>query len=686
MKNHRMPLPFDRARTQLERQYQQIAFRTDSGWTKEELTAAFAAHEKQTSDEPHIVTKAWLLNLLCTHSRIAPEPGDYFVGKIEHHDLLIALRNRWWGEAAQQDAGHERQEIPGAWVAGLDCASHICPDWISLLRHGVKGIRDRAAARPGAYHQAVALAFDGVMTLLRRFDVIQPELGLAVLAERPPQTFHEALSLAYLYHELIELDGIEVRSMGRFDQLYNDYYLRDLAAGRLTRDAAKEMLKYFFIKFFAKTMGKRFGKPFTFGPEPNELTYLAFEAYHEMHIVDPKFHLRVSPQTAHDFLQLVARCIQDGSTGIVIVNNDAQVAMLEANGKRRADAEDYILIGCYEPAVMGRELNCSGASALNLAKPVEQLIAAGDYPTFEVFFAAYIDRLNQHLAGIMDKVRRWEKHWPQVNPAPLFSGPMDSCYERGLDTSEAGAVYNTSGICCVGLPDAIDSLAVIRQLVYEEKRCTMAELRTALAADWQGHEELRQEAIHRVPKWGNNIDRVDCLAVPITDFLGRRINHEPNARNGVFQAAVYGIIGSAKDFGSNTGALPDGRCAGEPLTMNTGAEAGRDKNGVTSLINSVTKINLSQFPNGTVLDIMLHPSSVRGPEGLETILAIVKSHFAQGGMAIQFNIFDRAMLRDAQKHPEKYANLQVRVCGWNVRFIDLAPDEQDIFIAKSEVA
>lgn len=681
-----IPKPFSAVRQELEQQYQNIAFLPTSGLTKEDLDAEFERHSAANPDEPRIVTKTWLLNLLCRQARIAPEPGDYFVGKIEHHNLLLQLTNQWRREAGENEFRNDPPEVPGAFTAQLDCASHICPDWISLMTHGVKGIRDRAIQRSGAYYQAVALAFDGVITLLKRFDAIQPKLGLAVLAERPPKTLQEALQLAYLYHELIELDGIAVRSMGRFDIIYNDYYVHDLQSGRLTRETAKELLKYFFIKFFAKTMGKRFGKPFTFGPDANELTYLSFEIYHEMQIVDPKFHVRLSENTQQEFIFLVARCIQDGCTGIVIVNSDAQVEMLRQNGKSREDAENYILIGCYEPAVMGKELNCSGAGGLNLGKPVEQLVNSGDYPTFDQFFTAYLNMLDEHLTLQMDKIRRWEKLWPQVNPAPLFSGPMESCFQRGLDVSQAGAQYNTSGICCVGIADAVDSLAVIRQLVYEEKRYSMQELRSILAADWHGHEELRQEAIHRIPKWGNNDDRVDKLAIKITDFLGQRINHEPNARNGVFQAAIYGIIVSSKAFGVNTGALPNGHRAGEALTINTGALSGQDKNGVTSLINSVTKINLSQFPNGTVLDIMLHPSSTNGQLGINTIVSIIKSHFAQGGMAIQFNIFDRAILCEAKAHPEKYASLQVRVCGWNVRFIDLAPDEQDIFIAKSEEA
>ncbi len=685
-KSSHMPKPFDTVRHKLEQQYQNIAFLPESGLTQKKLTAEFERHCAANPDEARIVTKAWLLNLLCRRARIAPEPDDYFVGKIEHHNLLPQLRGQWWIEKRDETFHNEPPEIPGAFIAQLDCASHICPDWNSLLKNGVKGIRDRAAQRSGDYYQAVVLAFDGVISLLRRFDEVQPELGLAALAERPPQTLREALQLAYLYHELIELDGIAVRSMGRFDHIYNDYYLNDLRNGTLTRDSAGELLKYFWIKFFAKTMGKLYGKPFTFGPDANELTYTAFETYHEMRIVDPKFHLRVSPRTPEKLMKLAAKCIQDGCTGIVLVNNDAQVKMLEQNGKRSEDAENYILIGCYEPAVMGKELNCSGAGSLNLAKPLEQVIQSETCPDFDHFFAAYLDTLDKNLTAQMDKIRRWEKLWPEINPAPLFSGPIDSCFERGLDASEAGAEYNTSGICCVGLADAVDSLAIIRQLVYQKRYCTIPELRAALAANWQGYEGLRQDAICHVPKWGNNDDTVDQLAIKITDFLGRRINHEPNARGGVFQAALYGITVAARELGIDTGALPNGHRAGEPLTLNTGATPGRDKNGVTSLINSVTKINLMQFPNGTVLDIMLHPSATRGDEGLNTIVAIIRSHFAQGGMAIQFNIFDRMILRDAKAHPEKYANLQVRVCGWNVRFIDLAPDEQDIFITKSETA
>jgi formate C-acetyltransferase len=681
-----VPKLFNEMRSKLERQYMDVTFDPATGLSKEALVAEFESHCRANPDEPRILTKAWLLNLLCRKARLAPEPGDYFVGKLEHHDLLLQLRDQWWGQEWENEFKNDPPIVAGTFVAQLDCASHVCPDWNNLLKYGPVGLRDRVAKQSGVFYQAAAMVFDGLVTLIKRFNDLQPSSALAAIGDRPPQTFYEALQLAYLYHDLMELDGIAVRSMGRFDLIYNDFYVNDLKAGRLTRDQAKEYLKYFWIKFFAKTQGKLFGKPFLYGPEANELSYLAFEAYHEMRIVDPKFHVRISEKTPKKFLDLIIRCILDGCTSIVFVNNDAQIKMLEQNGKTPEDANNYILIGCYEPAVMGKELNCSGACSPNLAKVVEQILAEGDYSNFEAVMTAYLKKLDSNLTDMMDQVRRWERHWPKINPSPLLSGTMDSCVERGRDISEAGAKYNTSGVCCVGLPNTVDSLVAIKYLVYDKKVCTLGQLKAALAANWKGDEKLRMIAMNRPTKWGNNDDEVDQIAVTITDFLGRRINHEPNARDGVFQAAVYGIITSVKPFGADTGALPDGRLAGEPLTMNTSATSGMDKNGVTSLINSVTKLNLSQFPNGTVLDIMLHPSAVRGREGIETISSIIRTHFAQGGMAIQFNIFDADVLREAKAHPEKYANLQVRVCGWNVRFADLSPDEQDIFIAKAEVA
>jgi pyruvate-formate lyase len=678
-----MPEKFNIARENLESQYQDINFDPDSGGTEEELVSELEQHRIENPDEPRIITRAWLFNMLCSKACIAVDENDYYVDKLEHHNLLIKLKYEWLSQESEREFKDAPASEPGVFRTLLD-TSHTCPGWRNLLKYGFTGLRDRAAKKDGDFYQAVTMVYDGVITLLKRFDALSPNPVASALATRPPRTFHEALQVAYLYNELQEMEGESVRSMGRFDLLYNKFYVNDLKAGRVTREHAKELLKYFWMKFYAKTQGKLFGKPFLFGPDANELSYLAFEVFKEMRIVDPKFHVRLAERTPQKFLTQVIDCIMSGCTSIVIVNDEKQIEMLCDNGKLREDAEDYILIGCYEPAVMGKEMNWSGGSTINIPKAVEQVIAEGGHASFEDLMDSFLNKLDAFFTNIADRSRRQEMLWPEVNPSPLLSGTMDSCMEQGLDVSQGGAKYNTTGCICAGLANSVDSLAVIRQLVFEEKRCTLSELRIALAANWEGYEELRLIARNRVRKWGNNDALVDSLAVRIADFLGKRINHEPNARGGVFQAALYAIIVTAKDHGTYTGALPDGRLAGEPLTMNTGASPGMDKNGLTSLVNSVTKIDLAQFPSGTVLDIMLHPSAIDGREGTETLISIIRSFFARGGMAIQFNIFDAEVLRDAQRNPEKYACLQVRVCGWNVRFNDLSTDEQNIFITKAE--
>ena len=677
--------PFGHVRKQLENQYLDVKFDPASGCSGEELLAELDRHRAENPDEPRIITRAWLFHLICSKGRIAPDPDDYFADKVEHHNMLAALRNEWRREEREKEFKNEPPTIPGVLESRLDW-SHTSPDWENLFKYGFLGLRDRAAGRSGEFYRAVAIVYDAASVLARRLGEASDNPPLTALAERPPRTFREALQLAYLYHELQEMEGEPVRSMGRFDQLYHHFYMEDMRAGRLTRDEARELLKFFWIKFYAKTQGKEFGKNFLFGPEANELSYLGFEVYREMETINPKLSVRVGPDTPKEFLEQVVACIQAGSTGVVISNDAGQTEMLIQNGKTPEDARNYLLIGCYEPAVMGKELNCSGAAALNLAKVVELTLAEGDHASFDDFMGAYFRTLESLIARNLERTRRHERLWPRVNPSPLLSGTMDACMERGLDVSEAGAKYNTTGFLFVGLANAADSLAAIEQLAYNKERCSLAELKAALAADWVGFEELRLTARNRVPKWGNNDNRVDRFAVAITDFLGKRINHEPNARGGVFQAALYAILPAAQRFGEATGALPEGRRAGEPLAINTGAILAMDTNGVTSLINSVTKINLAQFPNGTVLDIMLHPSAVRDEQGIQTIISLIRTHFQQGGMAIQFNIFDADTLRDAQRNPEKYASLQVRVCGWNVRFTDLSLEEQDIFIAKAEVA
>jgi pyruvate-formate lyase len=234
----------------------------------------------------------------------------------------------------------------------------------------------------------------------------------------------------------------------------------------------------------------------------------------------------------------------------------------------------------------------------------------------------------------------------------------------------------------MALANTCDALLAIRQAVFAEAHCTMAELLDALDHNYEDQEPLRQFLLRRVPKWGNNDPASDALARRIADDYCDKVHTLHNARGGPLQAALFSLD-YQWTMGQNTGARPDGRKAREALAPGVGSAPGRDQRGATALINSVTQLDFAQTPNGTVLDLMLHPSAVRGEEGLDAFVALIKTFFARGGYAIQCNVLDVQTLREAQRDPERYASLQIRVTGWSVFFVTLPREQQDQFIVRN---
>ena len=676
--------PFDEIRPKLEKQYENAVYSTEDCWTKAQLREAWKTHKEENPDEDRILSRAFLTALILNHAPVAEEKFNAFPGKFQHFNLL----------AEDLQAGYElaKEKVPGVVTWGKDLElgigwmvdrSHVAPDWFNLMKLGLPGLIERAACGTSPFHKAVVMVYEALAEFCRRVARINDNPVYAEIAEHAPRTLHEAFALAYVLHDAIEFSGEEVRTMGRFDEIYIDFYRGDLKAGRLTRESAKELIKYFWIAFYARYQGKRFGKNFCFGPDFNELSYLGMEVYYEMNTVDPKLSVLVRDDMPQDFAELYAKCIRDGRTAIVSLNYDVVVAGLIRHGRTPEDAANFIPIGCYEPAVLGKEISCSGSTHFYLPSIVLLTLNSGeDYPSFEEFKTAFKEQIRR-CGGIMrERQVLCDLAWKYVNPVPLLSGTFDSCIERGRDMSDAGALYNTTGCVVSYLADAVDSLEVVRYLVYEKKLCSLAELRQILKDNWKGHEKLRSEVLRKPSKWGNNDPRVDSLAVEIAAFTSELLFHLPNGRGGFFFPSLYGQM--VVENGREIGALPSGRLAGEPMSKNMDSVIGMDKNGITALMDSVLKVDMRQFPCGTCLDIMLHPTSVRGDEGIGILVSLIRTFIAHGGSGIQFNIFDATVLRDAQVHPEKYANLQVRVCGWNVRFTDLDPDAQETFIRQAE--
>lgn len=348
-----------------------------------------------------------------------------------------------------------------------------------------------------------------------------------------------------------------------------------------------------------------------------------------------------------------------------------------------------------------REIPCTCAGRINLAKAVEVTLTGGydilteslidetasnDFSSFEELFEAYLRRLDSFADAVFDLLDSREKCFPDIHSSPLYSSTMDNCVERGGDIyQDFCGVYNNTSINALGLATATDSLLAVKKLVFDEKKLTLSEFIEILKKNWEGEELLRQRIKRTFPTYGVNDAFADGLARAMLHRLGDKINGRPNVKGGVYRFGAF-TVDWRFPFGEKCGASPDGRLAGETISKNICATLGGDREGATAHIFSGAKLGGKVTPNGSVLDIVLHSSAVSGENGLAAMSDSLKTFVEMGGTAIQYNVLNAETLKEAQRDPEAYPNLQVRVCGWNALFSTLTEIEQNEFIKQAEEA
>ena len=596
---------------------------------------------------------------------------------------------------------------------------HTVPDWDNLISRGFSGIfeyaRENRAKREAIsdprgvrFLDSVILRYEAIIECLERiynyslnFDV--PEFSEAVknLTSNPPKTLYEVMLFSVLYLYFEEIGPERGRTLGPIDRLYYPFYKAALADGKPLEEI-KELFRYFFIHF---TATKRFAEqPFLIcgsdaddKDRTNELSHLILDVYDEMNIFDPKIHFRYHKNIDEKIFKKVIDMIRRGHSSICVVNDDAVISGYEKIGIGREDAANYVLLGCYEPVIMGLEEAEVGVAWINGVKPLEYLLHGGkdvlsgkkmskcDYSlrSFDEFFAAYLSEVDKLFDFAIDFAEKQSEYNVLMNPSPIYSSSFESCIENGRDVHEYSVKYNNMSLKYFGLGTAVDSLAVIKKLVYDKKEIPLSELSEVLLRNFEGYDRLRTKMLNDPDKYGNGRALPDDIMTKITSHLEEKYVGKED-KNGRKIRLGLDSIDTHLYRGARTSATPDGRFAGEPLSRNLSPTSGMDRAGITGYMSSVLKINSSAFLNSAIFDYILHPSAIEGEKGLDDFVSLSKIFFDHGGFAMQGNVVSRDTLVEAQKDPAKYSTLQIRVCGWNEYFVRMSKSKQDYFIASSE--
>jgi len=671
------------------------------------LEKAIATIAAENKSAPFLVTRTKQLRYVFEHVALGVNTNDVFV---HWHPGTYVLSAQREARVAAFAASRPERRNCGGWMCRngsyntrLD-TSHTCPDWESVIALGPCGLADRARKRRATAKTEDERLFLGCIVevyeslaaeclrwaeLCEREGMRDSAAVLREIARHEPQTFREALQWSLVYDRAQEAEGEDVRSQGLFDRLFIRHYRNDLAAGRETRDSAKKLIADYYTRLWTQKHPNC--KNIAFGGYDrdgnvvwNELTELGIEVFRELGRINPKLTFRFGRKTPREQLEKVCACLAEGKTSIVFACEETLRETFLRRGKSPEDVADYVLVGCYEPGIGGREIIASMAADINLAKPLESVFAAATPP---VDFADFRRRYFAELGALIDEAAATavevERHWFELHPTPLFSGAFRDSVASARDAYAGGLKYNSSGIECTGLGTVADSFAAVKYLTEERMACTLAELAQAVRDDWRGKEQLRLLARNAAPKWGNNDDRADGFAKEIYDFTTDRINSKRNGHGGDFQAGFWSIF-LDQHFGRHTAATPEGRHKREMLSRNNVATAGCGREGPTAVMNSNLKLDLTKCEDGHIMDIILPVSKMKREDATKHIASILASYFNRGGQCLHLNTFDAATLREAMAHPEKHPDLQVRVCGWNVFWNDLSREEQFHFLKTCE--
>ncbi|MBO6046925.1 MAG: formate C-acetyltransferase/glycerol dehydratase family glycyl radical enzyme [Erysipelotrichaceae bacterium] len=621
---------------------------------------------------------------------------------------------------------------------------HICPDtktWLKLGPSGLKALAEdklvNAREDQKEFYECTIIVLDGVIHFMQRYhDLIMSMMDDVAddykaslkrvaencmnLSQRPPMSFHEAVqSVWFLFVALHMESNASSFSPGRMDRYLDPFYEKDVKEGRLTKQDALEIIECLWLKFNQivylrnKNSAKYFaGFPIGFNiaiggvdeeghDTYNDLSLLFLRAQYHLGLPQPNLSVRLNKHSSSELMQEAIKVVARGSGMPQFFNDEAIIEpMIHDLGIDEQDARDYAIVGCVELTTHGNNLGWSDAAMFNFNKALEltlnngRCLLTGDqigpdygnlttYKTYEDFEEAFRKTIDYFIEEMMKAEDVVEKAHQDYLPTAFLSTVIDDCMEKGLDVVKGGAKYNLSGIQMIQIANLADSLAVLKDLIYDKGLITKEEMLTALRDDFKGHEITQTMCLKKVPKYGNDIRWVDELGEKWAGYFRERMNDYTNYRGGKFHTGMY-TVSAHVPMGENVGASPDGRHALDPLADGGLSPVyGRDLAGPTAVLKSVSRMKDSFTTNGGLLNMKFLPEFFKTETGLAKFEDFLRAFVDLEIPHIQFNVVNVEDLLDAKVHPERHRSLTIRVAGYTAYFVELAGKLQDEIIERT---
>lgn len=597
--------------------------------------------------------------------------------------------------------------------------------------------RDLDAYDKKAELTAMSIVCDGIIAYGRRYSEYARELAeketdpqkkadlmlisenCAVVPEFAPRTFHQALQMYWFVHIGVtsEVNPWDAFTPGRLDQHTYPFYKADAEKGIMDYDKARELMECLWIKFNNQPAPPKVGITLkesgtytdfaninTGGITPdgkdgvNDVSYIILDTMDEMKLLQPSSNVQISRKTPKDFLIRACEISRKGWGQPAFYNTEAIIQELLNAGKSIEDARCGSATGCVETGCLGKEsyvltgyFNTPKVLEITLNNGFDKYTGkqiglktgnAEDYKSYEELWNAFVRQMNHFIDIKIEGNNIIEKIYAKYMPVPFLSVIMDDCIEKAKDYNCGGARYNTCYIQGVGIGTISDSLSAIKYNVFDKHSFTMGELKAAMDANFEGHEDIYNKVANHSPKYGNDDDYADGIMQDVFNAYYSAVTGRSTVKGGEYRIDMLPTTCHVY-FGEVCGALPNGRLSGKPVSEGISPEKGADVNGPTAVINSCAKMDHLKT-GGTLLNQKFTPKVVEGQDGLENMAALVRSYFAMDGHHIQFNVIDRQTLLDAQAHPEEYKDLIVRVAGYSDHFRNLSKALQDEIINRTE--